>query len=72
MKSFLSLLDDIVLQRRDEGEDLTFLFLRHLELIERGGEMFGGGVPIRVCDSESTEISSLMELFVTRVMYVAK
>ena len=48
-----SLFDDVVLQRRDEGEDLTLLFLRHFELIERCDEMFGSGVPLGVCNPES-------------------
>src|SRR6185503_7848531 len=47
------LLDDVVLQRRDEGEDFSFFFLGHFELIERGGEMFRGGVPVCVGDAEA-------------------
>src|SRR4026208_2176075 len=49
----ISLLDDVVLQRRDKREDLAFLFIRHFELIKRRGEMFGSGVPVSVCDPES-------------------
>src|SRR5919205_3641205 len=47
------LLDDVFLQGRDEGQDLTLLFLRYFELIERGGEVFGGCIPVGFSDAES-------------------
>jgi tetratricopeptide (TPR) repeat protein len=47
------LLDDVFLQPRHEREDLALLFLRNFELVERGGEVFCGGVPVRFCDPES-------------------
>src|SRR5205085_12483985 len=42
-------LHDVLLQTGDEREDLTFLFLRHLEFVERLDEVFRGCVPIGVC-----------------------
>src|ERR1051325_3013458 len=47
------LLDNVLLQTSYEREELTLLFLRHFELIERGGEMPGCGVPVCLCDAES-------------------